>query len=322
MPTVLSDDDDGLYAACLLLQCGRQVVIPTETVYGLAANALDYDAVAEIFRIKGRPSTNPLIVHVHSIEQAGHVAVLNDYARKLAGAFWPGPLTIVMEASPAIAENVTAGGSTVGVRMPNHDVALRLIKMTNLPLAAPSANKSEGISPTTPTDVLRSLGKDSPPIVDGGACAVGIESTVIDVTTDPPRILRPGVITRSQIEAALGVQTAVGGGEFSIERSPGQMSRHYSPTTDAVIAELLTETESLPANSALIYFSDGDINLGIFSRSVKLPAHPEGYAAGLYAALHELDQGKYSTIVIESPPDTEEWHAIRDRLRRATGASA
>jgi L-threonylcarbamoyladenylate synthase len=316
MPIVLTSDEIGLNAAALLLCSGRQVVIPTETVYGLAANALDFDAVEEIFAIKGRPATNPLIVHVHSISQAESLGDFNKRATLLADAFWPGPLTIVIEALDVIPTNVTAGGTTVGLRMPNHLLTLQLIETCGLPIAAPSANRSEGISPTTVDDVIRSLGEEAPPILDGGPCTVGIESTVVDVTGDVVRILRPGAITRAQMKEVLGepVEQAA---DTGIKRSPGQMNRHYAPSRRTILAESASVPESAQGRGALICYTDGmpsDAYVNIFH----LPADPVGYAAGLYATLNQADQCEVDVIVVEMPPEGDEWAAIKDRLARAS----
>jgi L-threonylcarbamoyladenylate synthase len=316
MPIVLTGDEKGIEEASLLIEEGRQVVIPTETVYGLAANALDFDAVAEIFVIKGRPATNPLIVHVSSVRQADSLGEFNDRAVRLAEAFWPGPLTIVIEAYDVIPSNVTAGGTTVGIRMPNHPLTLQLLEACCLPLAAPSANRSEGISPTTVDDVIRSLGELSPPILDGGACTVGIESTVVDVSQATVRILRPGAISRQQIESVLGEPVEMGG-TSAIIRSPGQMKRHYAPSTPAAFCSLTDQSLSANVNTALLYYSSAPIDQNQYIKSIQLSSDPAGYAAGLYTALNILDQAGADSIAIELPPDTEEWLAIRDRLSRA-----
>jgi L-threonylcarbamoyladenylate synthase len=316
MPIVLTGDEFGIETASILLCAGKQVVVPTETVYGLAANALDFDAVAQIFRIKGRPSTNPLIVHVHSLEQASSMAFVNKNAKNLADVFWPGPLTIVLNSRDIVPKNVTAGGKTVGVRMPNHLLTLSLLRHCNRPLAAPSANRSEGISPTTVGHVTQSLGENSPPILDGGDCTVGIESTVIDVSQQVVRILRPGAITRAQIESVLG-QTVEVGHDFAIYRSPGQTRRHYAPSTPSVLTATSHLATPQGANFGLIYYSDISLDNSSYAKSIRLPSDPSGYAARLYVALHELDLAGLEKVIIEAPPTTEEWVAVNDRLTRA-----
>jgi L-threonylcarbamoyladenylate synthase len=319
MPTFLQADEQGIAKAAGLIISGNLVVIPTETVYGLGSNALDPTAVSEIFRLKGRPSTNPVIIHVSSFEAVDRVAATNSVAEQLASEFWPGPLTLVLPALPAVPSIVTAGGPTVGVRMPDHAVALALLKLCDLPVAAPSANKSEEISPTTPQAVIRSLGESAPPILDGGACRVGIESTVLDISSDVPRILRPGSITRTQIEKALGRRIEVGP-ISGPHRSPGQMPRHYAPKTPAALSELPTEINenARPMKTAYLYFSDSNTWRNVVQLAIRLPDNAAGYAAGLYAALRQLDDSGADQILIEKPPQTDEWTAVWDRLTRAT----
>ncbi len=284
--------------AAELLRAGELVAFPTETVYGLGANALDAQAVQRIYTAKGRPSTSPLIVHVDSIEMArGLAAEWPETADKLARAFWPGPLTLVVRKQPHVPDAATAGLLSVGLRMPAHPVALSLIAAAGMPLAAPSANRFTALSPTTAAHVERALGERVAMILDGGPCTVGIESTVVSVTGDRPVQLRPGVITAAQIEAvagALGEAPASPGGVAHL--SPGLHPKHYSPRTPVLIA------------------GRDDVSPGARLAHLDAAALP---AAELYATLHRLDDEGYDAILVTLPPDTPEWAAVRDRLTRA-----
>lgn len=290
-----------------LLRAGRLVAFPTETVYGLGANALDEDAVALIFEAKGRPSTSPLIVHVYSIELAKQLTTFwDERAPALAAAFWPGPLTLIMAKHPRVSDRVTAGLNTVALRMPNHPVALALLKAAGLPIAAPSANRFTELSPTTADHVKASLGERVDMILDGGATTVGIESTVLSLTENPAVLLRPGMITQQQLEAVIGpisvrTETVPEGVSHS---SPGQHERHYSPNTPFYL---------MPAEGFTLAGKDGNGS----GRAIPMPANVEEYAASLYAVLHELDQEGWEVITAETPPDTQEWAGVIDRLRRA-----
>ena len=323
--------EQALDRAVAILRRGGLVAIPTETVYGLAADAFDAEAVAGIFRAKGRPASNPLIVHVADVAMARELAAgWPAAAEAVAAALWPGPVTMVVPRGPRVPDIVTAGGPTVAVRCPDHRLARRLIAKSGVPLAAPSANRSEGLSPTTAHHVLESLGNRVELILDGGACRRGIESTVIDCTVTPPRILRPGPLARGQLEEAVGGAVAwpepAADGGTAPARSPGQSTRHYAPRTrlelpaDAVhrVAELvgegrrigwLTRRSAEPEVRALAASRDLVI--------VPMPDDPGEFAARLYATLHALDQRGLDVIVAEPPGDDEAWRAVRDRLTRA-----
>ena len=278
-----------------LLRAGRLVAFPTETVYGLGANALDAAAVARIFEAKGRPLTSPLIVHVDSIAMARELALeWPAAADALAQHFWPGPLTIVVPKQPRVPDIVTAGLPSVGLRMPAHPMALALLRAAQIPLAAPSANRFTELSPTAAAHVRAGLAGR---ILDGGPCTVGIESTVISLIGATPRILRPGLVTRPQIEAVIGPVEEGSGPE-----SPGQHPRHYSPHTPIVLGDSPREGRGFRLD-----FSN-------------MPFDAAGYAEQLYRILHELDIQGYDWIAIEPPPDTPEWAGIRDRLYRAAVA--
>jgi L-threonylcarbamoyladenylate synthase len=287
--------------AALKLRAGELVAFPTETVYGLGANALNAAAVAKIFDLKGRPRTTPLIVHVASIEMAREIVVeWPVLAQQLAERWWPGPLTLVLPKSPAIPDLVTAGLPTVGVRIPDHPVALELIRSAGVPIAAPSANVFMGLSPTSADHVREAFG-ESVLVLEGGPSKVGIESTVVAIEEGRLKLLRPGMISLGELEQVLVA------GDVA-HPSPGMHERHYSPRTPLYLGE---EPEG---RGARVWFRTPP-QPGI--RSVQMPSEPAAYAARLYAVLHELDQAGLDWIAVEPPPDTSEWSAIVDRLRRA-----
>jgi len=284
-----------------LIRAGELVGFPTETVYGLGANALDPAAVEKIYAAKGRPGTSPLIVHVSSIEMAQ--SLVRDWperAEQLARVFWPGPLTLVLPKQPHVPDRVTAGLDTVGVRMPAHPIALELIREAGVPIAGPSANLFGGISPTSAQHVRDALGGRVAMVLDGGSSNVGIESTVLSLAAPNPVLLRPGMVTREEIEAVIGPVQLLGTSAEGAHSSPGLHRRHYSPKTPLV----LVEGGKLPT-----------IGRGMF---IPMPADPREYAAVLYERLHDADTQGWDWIALEQPPETEEWSAIRDRLERAS----
>lgn len=315
--------------AARILEAGGLVAIPTETVYGLAAVATNPEAVERIFAAKGRPATNPLIVHVADTAMArGLAAGWPDAAARLTAALWPGPLTVVVPRGPRIPDVVTAGGDTVALRCPGHPLTRLLLETLGAPLAAPSANRSLSVSPTTAAHVLDGLGQRVDLILDAGPCVHGIESTVVDCTVDPPLILRPGPVTARRLAEALGAPVTAESTEprAGPARSPGRLARHYAPRTplelsvgaaDRVAALLaagrrvgwLTTAADAPATRRLAASRDLVI--------VPMPGEPDAYAAMLYAALHALDKRDLAAIVVDAPPDTDAWRAIRDRLSRA-----
>lgn len=330
---VLSTHTPALFAAAVrraaeLLRAGEVVALPTETVYGLAANALDPQAVAKIYELKGRPAHNPIIVHVDGLDMArACVREWPEAAERLAGAFWPGPLTIVLPRAAAMPDEVTAGGNTVGVRWPQHPFMREVIRACGFPLAAPSANLSNQLSPTNAGHVSRQLGDRLRLIVDGGDSNVGIESTVVDVTTNPARVLRPGMIHAESLAAALGEEMGDGRWEMreATLRSPGLLPKHYSPKARLLVlawrdeAELkarLVELGVSPASASVLAHSHIPLGGGFASVSV-IPHDAEAYARALYAELHHCDEQGAACIVVEAPPDTPEWQGIADRLRRA-----
>ncbi len=319
--------DAALDRAAAILRRGGLVAIPTETVYGLAANALDEEAVEGIFRAKGRPASNPLIVHVADQAMAHSLAShWPPAATAIADAFWPGPVTVVVPRAACVPAIVTAGGETVALRCPAHPLARRLIERAAMPLAAPSANRSERLSPTTAHHVIESLGNRVELILDAGPCEQGIESTVVDCTTTPPRILRPGPLGRAAIEAIVGGMQDVRGTLTHVaERSPGQRDRHYCPRTPlelpadppARVAALLASGQRV----GWLLLSSGDAARGLASSrdlvAVPMPSEAAAYARCLYATLHALDQRQLDRIVVDAPPCDESWHAVGDRLGRA-----
>ena len=309
MARMISTSNEEIKRAAQLLRDGRLVAFPTETVYGLGANALDPAAVQRIFEAKARPSTSPLIVHIPDIESARALArEWPEAAEKLALAFWPGPLTIVVPKIAAIPDAVTAGLDTVGLRVPAHPLAQALLKSAGVPIAAPSANRFTQLSPSEAGHVRHSIGDRVDMILDGGPTDVGIESTVVSVTGGVVRLLRPGMVSRAQIEAVVGPVSIAGPlADGSPHSSPGMHHRHYSPTTPLRIG--------LPPDSACGYL--WHTSQRAVATSLHLPADPARYAAGLYQALHRLDELAVTVIYVEPIPDGDAWDGIRDRLQRA-----
>jgi len=294
--------------AAAKIRAGDLVAFPTETVYGLGANALDPAAVAKIFELKGRPPSSPLIVHVASLEMARSlVTEWPPQAKELAQRYWPGPLTIVLPKAPAIPDIVTAGLPTVGIRIPAHPLALALIEAAGVPIAAPSANRFAGLSPTTAEHVRQAFG-DAVDVLDGGATQVGIESTVVSLAGGKLTLLRPGMITFADIE-----QAAFSSG--GAHPSPGMHARHYSPRTLLIV---VNGPQNLPNRlGAYMWWKQA----GLTSRSVRMPSDPAAYAARFYGVLHELDRENWPWIAVEALPDTLAWAALRDRLGRASKGS-
>ena len=300
-----------------VIRAGGLVAFPTETVYGLGANALSAEAVARIFEAKGRPASNPVIVHVSGAAEVPNVAA--DWpatAARLAERFWPGPLTLVVPKGDTVPPIVTANGPTVAVRCPNHPVALALIRAAGVPIAAPSANRSTELSPTRAGHVLKGLDGRIHLVLDGGPCPGGIESTVVDVTGDVPRILRPGLITAPMLESVCG-RVEIGATSEGASRSPGQMAKHYSPRTPVVLASCTKEAFRLAGSSGVILGFAHPERPPVSWRYRPMSEVPEQCAADLYRMLHQVDAEGWDRVVVEMPPDTPEWAAVRDRLTRA-----
>lgn len=323
----------GINEAAQLLKQGEVVGIPTETVYGLGASCFDKEAIHKIYIAKGRPADNPVIVHVSSLEQVDFVARrVSRNAKKLMQSFWPGPLTLVMKKTASIPSVVTAGLDTVAVRMPDHHVAQAIIQLAGVPIAAPSANLSGKPSPTTAQSVMDDLNGTIPLIVDGGPCQVGIESTVVDVTSEIPQILRPGMITAEMIKSVTG--DVICNNEVSEEvRSPGVKYAHYRPNADltilcgpqaAVSREILfriNQDEASGIKSGVMCFEQtkrnysGDIIL-LGSRF-----NLRGVAQNLYASLRKADELGLAKVYVEALDERDEGSAIMNRLIRAASGN-
>jgi L-threonylcarbamoyladenylate synthase len=323
-------EEAAIARAAEIVRGGGLVAFPTETVYGLGANALDAEAVARIFAAKGRPATNPLIVHVPETEAArAVVAAWPETAARLAARFWPGPLTLVLPRQEAIPAIVTAGGPTVAVRVPAHPVAQALLRAAGVPIAAPSANRSMRLSPTRAAHVRQDLSGRIALILDGGPTAGGLESTVLDLTTTPPRLLRPGLVTPAEIEAIIGPITRPGVAPAADAPlpSPGLLARHYAPRAPLELTpdagqERVQELLARGLRVGWVTFDTVAEENAPGLETIRLPLEPSAYAAQLYAALHQLDAVGVGRIVVGLPPDTEAWMAVRDRLRRAATPEA
>lgn len=341
MAEILTATDADIERAGALLRAGELVAIPTETVYGLAANAFREDSVRRIFSAKGRPFIDPLIVHVHSFEQAGTLAdISHPFVRKLADAFMPGPLTLVLPKKDSVPAIVTAGEPTVAVRMPSHPTTRKILLAAGVPLAAPSANPFGYVSPTTSRHVQDSLGERIGWILDGGACVCGVESTIVFVA-DAPRLLRPGVITREQLEAVLGVPVAPAKGHLEkladdaadarAQLAPGMLKKHYSPRVPVTLFGngAMPPADGISAGTAAVVFQARP-SAGTLSA---LPAGTpvfwlsenggqEDVARSVFALLRRLDGEKFSGIFVEKSPDSGVGVAVNDRLSRAAAKSA
>ena len=322
--------DQAVRAAADRLKAGEVVAVPTETVYGLAGNAFNPAAVAAIFQIKGRPAHNPIIVHVASLAMAQQcVARWPEAADRMARSFWPGPLTLVLPRADVIPDSITAGGGTVGIRWPSHPFTQALIRECGFPLAAPSANLSNELSPTNAAHVHASLGERLSLIVDGGQSQIGIESTVVDLTRTPAVVLRPGMIHLESLQAVLGedgvAEDQPTGGE--VLRSPGQLRKHYSPRArlrmldwrdDADLRAKLSALNDATEGFHVIAHSRIPSETGMAGVSV-IPHDAEAYARALYSELHRCDAAGAKCIVVETLPEGTEWRGISDRLQRAAG---
>jgi L-threonylcarbamoyladenylate synthase len=321
---VISDRD--IEHAVTILKSGGLVAFPTETVYGLGADASNPDAVAKIFAVKGRPAGHPLIVHVaDAVQVANWARDSPDAARKLARKFWPGPLTLILRRAQGVSDAVTGAQDTVALRVPSHPVALQLLACFGGGIAAPSANRHGRVSATTAKHVRHEFGGAIDCVLDGGEADVGIESTIVDFSGTAPTLLRPGWIGPVELEQVLGMPLAAPGTDAP--RAPGTLAKHYAPQTPLIVMEfdLLMEiaatltrvgkrvaalalTERRPVHERLTW--------------IAAPTDPAAYAHKLYANLRELDEAGCETILVERPPQTAEWMAINDRLSRAAAGSA
>jgi L-threonylcarbamoyladenylate synthase len=302
--------------AAEILRAGGLVAFPTETVYGLGADASSAAAMARLYRVKGRPADHPVIVHFASAEDAFRYAKeIPPDARLLAGKFWPGPLTLILKRSEKAKDFVTGGQPSVGIRVPSHPVAQELLKAFGGGIAAPSANRFGRVSPTTAAHVREDLGGDVELVLEGGPSEVGIESTIVDLSGGAAVLLRPGKISRAELEKIVALEEKTG----ASPRHSGGLERHYSPRTPARLVPthaLDREISHLKDRVAVLAFSRPDERVDYWLR---MPREPEGYAQKLYAALRELDGAGCELILVEAPPEQPEWAAVRDRLQRACG---
>lgn len=325
---LLSPTDRNLRLAAAALRRGRLVALPTETVYGLAADALDARACRRIFTAKRRPAHDPLIVHVAGLREAAQLAELNPAARILARTFWPGPLTLVLPKRPVVPAIVTSGHATVALRSPAHPVARRLLRLAGIPLAAPSANPFGYVSPTTAAHVQDGLGDRIEFIIDGGPCGIGVESTIVDAS-DPRRlrVLRPGVISAAALRAALrrgGLSARVAGpakDKTTKPVAPGMLDQHYSPRRPLSVVARLTPAirRAADESTALIFWRRPTGARRANESWLSTRGSPYEASRNLYARLREADAGGFRRIVVEAPPagSGAAGLAIADRLRRA-----
>jgi L-threonylcarbamoyladenylate synthase len=308
--------------AVALLRAGELVAFPTETVYGLGADASNPVATARIFAAKGRPADHPLIVHLADVAQLSDwAAVIPDAAQVLARAFWPGPMTMILKKQVWVSDVVTGGQDTVGLRIPDHPVALDLLRAFEGGIAGPSANRFGHISPTTAEHVREELGEAVAMVLEGGACEVGIESTIIDLSRGEPVILRPGMIGPDAITAVLGRRPALGHAAMTgkTPRVSGNLSAHYAPRTPMRMVTRM-EIEDAQKNCAVLVRAV-EYMPGRFAMSIEAPFDAAGYARDLYANLRALDASGASVILVEALPADPEWDAILDRLGRAVTGS-
>ena len=300
--------------AAELLRAGGLVAFPTETVYGLGADASNAKAVARLYAVKGRPADHPVIVHFAGSDQAfAWAREVPDAARRLAARFWPGPLTLILRRSQLAQDFVTGGQDTVGLRVPSHPVARELLKEFKKGVAAPSANRFGLVSPTTAAHVREDLGDDVDLVLEGGSSEIGIESTIVDLSGVGAALLRPGGISREEVEKIVRLRER----EEASPRHSGGLERHYAPRTAARLVPthaLDKEIATRGARIAVLAFSRPDERVDYWLR---MPREPAAYAQRLYAALRELDAAACEAILVETPPEAPEWAAVHDRLRRA-----
>jgi L-threonylcarbamoyladenylate synthase len=315
--TITESQARTIEAATHALMAGGLVAIPTETVYGLAGDASNEIAVAQIFALKGRPSTRPLIVHIASADQLEHWAsTVPDYAQQWAKTFWPGPLTLILPKQPWVLDAVTGGQHTVALRVPNHPLTLALLQRFGGGLAAPSANRYGRISPTCPDHVRAEFTDHAPLILEGGSCPVGIESTIVSCLDNEPKVLRPGAITAQELADSAGIPVGYGDTEAGIV-VPGQVASHYAPVTRTCLVSR-DQLGSAAGDYDNIGFMGFSAPPFATSHQVLLEKNPQAAAQQFYAGLRALDAAGVERIIIEAPPEDLPWLALWDRLRRAT----
>lgn len=301
-----------------LLRAGELVAVPTETVYGLAADATNPDAVAKIFAAKGRPANHPLIVHIGSFEQlTDWVASVPPQALLLAKAFWPGPLTLLLPKAASVSPVVTGGKDSIGIRMPGHPVLLTLLRETGLAVAAPSANPYKKLSPTSALQVMAGLDGRIAAVLDGGDCSVGLESTIVDLTSEHPQVLRAGPISAAELEAVLGIEVSVP--KHHNVAVPGNVKAHYQPGKPLKIFNKSDLTAALKqsTDTVVCLYQSAEFAALQLPHSRQLPQDKASYARLLYRSLFEADALPGQQIYLEQPPQTPEWDDVNDRLRRA-----
>jgi L-threonylcarbamoyladenylate synthase len=326
----LAPEEAVVREAAEVLRRGGLVVLPTETVYGLGARALDESAVARVFAAKGRPANHPLIAHVAGRAQAAELAAAwPEEAETCARAFWPGPLTLVVHRRASVPSAVAGGGDSIAVRAPSHPVARAVIEALGEPVAAPSANRYQGLSPTRAAHAVKELGDSVDLVLDAGACDAGIESTVLDVRCRPARVLRPGAVDLAALRAVLPDVVGSPGRVEHVARgdarpSPGMDERHYAPRARLLLAPTSQEARRIAYGLASdgarvgILLRDGAEDVaGTTLRVRKMPAEPAEYARALYGVLHDLDDAGVDAVVVQGVPTDEAWWAVADRLARA-----
>lgn len=323
MSRIVPGDAAGVTEAVRILRDGGLVAFPTETVYGLGARARDVTAVRAVFSAKGRPADHPLIVHVPFGTPLDDWAdAVPPAARTLASRFWPGPLTLVLRRAAFVADEITGGQDTVALRMPAHPVAARLLRELGEAVVAPSANRFGRISPTRAEHVASEFAELNLTVLDGGPCEVGLESTIVDLSGDEPTLLRPGAISGTDLQRALGTRLVLPDDRGPAPpRVPGRLERHYAPAAPTRLIDAAELDQSFPRlPGAALLLCRAPLPGGSFTAIRRLPSEPTGYGRELYAALRALDAASPSEVIVERPPRGEAWTAVHDRLARATGS--
>jgi len=323
MPNTNLEND--IRTAVALLRTGETVAFPTETVYGLGADATNPLGIEKIFRIKGRPADHPLIVHIGDVAQLDLWAdAISGTVWKLADRFWPGPLTLILPRQKGVLREITGGQNTIGVRVPDHPVAIALLKTFGSGIAAPSANRFGRVSPTTAQHVREELGSSVGMILDGGPCRVGVESTILSLLNGSAVLLRPGGLSVEELEDTLGQQILLNTPEGCKERAPGMLASHYAPVTPLEIHPASTlwnrALQMAEEGSKVAVLKLGDNSECCQSGKISTVCMPPGaieYGHMLYSTLHRLDRAGFDRLLLEEPPSKAEWLAVNDRIRRA-----